>query len=67
MYNKVRAKIINDITVYMKKVQKLDKTFDLLKYYEQSPFSDSEIKIRKSTLQNVIAMFKELLSGIFKK
>ena len=67
VYNKVRAKIINDITVYMKKVQKLDKTFDLLKYYEQSPFSDSEIKIRKSTLQNVIAMFKELLSGIFKK
>ena len=60
-YHKARAKIINDITKYMAIVQKYDKDFDMLKEYQNSPFSDDRIKIRRSTLLYTIDLFKRLI------
>ena len=60
-YHKARAKIINDITTYMKEVQKLDKNFDMLKEYNDSPFNDNAVKIRRSTLLYTIDLFKRLI------
>ena len=41
---------MNDIKTYMKKVQRLDKGFNMIEEYNQSPFNDQTIKIRRSTL-----------------
>jgi hypothetical protein len=60
-HHKARAKILNDIKTYMKKVQKLDKDFDILKEYNDSPFNDKAIKIRRSTLLYTIDLFKRII------
>ena len=60
-YHKARAKIINDITKYMAIVQKYDKNFDMLKEYQDSPFSDDRVKIRRSTLLYTIDLFKRII------
>jgi len=62
-YHKARAKILNDLNGYMTKVQKLDKDFDMLKVYKESPFDNSEIKIRRSTLIYTIDLFKRLIGA----
>jgi len=63
-YHKARSKIINDITTYMKAIQKLDKNFDMLKEYQDSPFNDDAVRIRRSTLLYSIDLFKRLITGV---
>lgn len=63
-YHKVRARIINDIKTYMPKILKLDSSFDILKAYNNSPFSDSKVKIRNSTIKYTLDLFKRLISLI---
>jgi hypothetical protein len=60
-YHKARAKIINDIKTYMHKIQKVDKKFDIIKEYNESPFSSDSIKIRRSTLLYSIDLFKRII------
>lgn len=60
-YHKARAKILNDVKTYMKKVQKSDKNFDMLKEYNESPFNSETIKIRRSTLLYTIDLFKRII------
>lgn len=62
-YHKARAKIMNDIKTYMKKVQRLDKGFNMIEEYNQSPFNDQTIKIRRSTLLYTIDLFKRLIGA----
>lgn len=60
-YYKVRARILGDITRYMKIVQKKDPDFDMLKEYENSPFSDDKVRIRRSTLYYTIDLIKKVI------
>ena len=60
-YYKVRARILGDITRYMKVVQKQDPDFDMLKEYENSPFADNKIRIRRSTLYYTIDLIKKVI------
>lgn len=59
---KARAKIVNDIKTYMPKITKLNPSFNIQKAYDMSPFANSKIKIRRSTLKYTI----DLLKSIFK-
>jgi len=60
-YHKARAKILNDIKTYMKRVQRLDKDFDIIKEYNDSPFNDKNIRIRRSTILYAIELAKRLI------
>lgn len=60
-YYKVRARILGDITRYMKIVQKKDPNFDMLKEYENSPFADNKVRIRRSTLYYTIDLIKKVI------
>ena len=60
-YYKVRARILGDITRYMKIVQKKDPDFDMLKEYENSPFADNKVRIRRSTLYYTIDLIKKVI------
>ena len=62
--HKVRAKIINDIKTYMPKILKLNPSFDILKAYSDSPFSNNKVKIRQSTIKYTLDLFKRLISII---
>ena len=63
-YNKARAKILNDIKTYMPEILKRDKEFDILKAYADSPFSNSKVKISKSTIKYALALFHALIRMI---
>ena len=60
-YHKARAKIVNDISTYMKTIQKYDKKFDILKEYQESPFNDQTVKIKRSTLLYGIDLVKKII------
>ena len=60
-YYKVRAHILGDIHHYMAVVQKKDPNFDMLQAYEESPFSDDKVRIRRSTLLYTIDIIKRMV------
>lgn len=61
-YAKVRAWVMNDFVTYNKIVSEEDPTFNFSIYYESTPFSDANIKIRASTLKNLIGLIKSLFA-----
>ncbi len=61
-YHKVRAKIIGDIKIYVPVILKLDPNFDILKEYNNSPFANNKLKIKRSTIKYTIDLFKRLIS-----
>jgi hypothetical protein len=62
-YHKARAKILNDINKYMPIILKHDPNFDILKAYQNSPFNDNNVRIRRSTLLYTIDLFKKVILG----
>lgn len=60
-YYKVRAHILGDIHKYMAIVQKKEPGFDMLQEYENSPFADDKVRIRRSTLLYTIDLIKRMI------
>ena len=59
--HKARAKIMNDIKTYMPMVMEEDPNFNIIKEYENSPFSKAKVKIKRSTIKYTIELLKQLL------
>lgn len=62
-YYKTRAHILNDFNIYMSKILKREPDFDFQKYYENTPFDQSMVKVSKNLLAQVWALFKTLIFG----
>ena len=62
--NTVRAKIMGDIKTYLPIILKLDPKFDILKEYNNSPFSENKLRIKHSTIKYTVELFKRLISLI---
>ncbi|MGL5329423.1 MAG: hypothetical protein ACRDD7_09145 [Peptostreptococcaceae bacterium] len=58
--HKVRARILNDFNKYLKLVSENDKEFNFTSYYNDTPFSDSTVKINNSTLKHGSNIIKSL-------
>lgn len=61
---KIRAKIMNDFTIYLNEVNKNVSGFNFSEYYEQTPFSDTVIKISGSTLKYSAQYLKAAIKSI---
>lgn len=58
---KTRARILNDFHKYLDIVCKEEKGFNFISYFDESPFSDSYIKINKSTIKGGFKLIKDIL------
>jgi len=58
---KTRARVLNDFHKYLKMVTEAEKDFNFNAYFEQSPFSDSYIKIDNSTIKGAFKLIKDIL------
>lgn len=58
---KIRSKIMTDFTVYLNYINKNIEGFNFSEYYEQTPFSDTVIRISGSTLKYTKELFKKLI------
>lgn len=58
---KVRARILNDFNTYLSKIIDEDNNFNFVEYYNDSPFNDTKVKIKGSTLKYTIDYVKKLL------
>lgn len=65
-YLKVRARILNDFTKYLKIVNNKDKDFNFTEYYNNTPFSDETVKINKSTLKYAGELLKDIIKNLVK-
>lgn len=61
MFEKARAKILNDFKTYIKVVQKHDKDFDFRSYFESSEYSDAAYKISGSTIKATLDLIKKII------
>lgn len=59
-YHKVRARILNDFSKYLKLINSLDNNFNFTEYYENTPFSDSVYKVNKHTLKYSVDLAKDI-------
>ena len=58
--NNYRSKILTEFSQYLKDVQKLDNKFNFGSYYEQTPFSNTKIKINGSTIKYTTKLLKTI-------
>lgn len=58
---KTRARVLNDFHKYLKMVTEAENDFNFNTYFEQSPFSDSYIKIDNSTIKGAFKLIKDIL------
>lgn len=58
---KTRARILNDFHKYLKMVTEAETDFNFNTYFEQSPFSDSYIKIDNGTIKGAFKLIKDIL------
>lgn len=58
---KIRARILNDFYKYLDIVNKEENSFNFIDYFEQSPFSDSYIKIGNGTIKGAFKLIKNIL------
>ena len=63
-YTRVRARILNDFNKYIKVVNNNENDFNFSEYYEEGPFNDGSMKLRKSTLEYLGHYLKQLVKGI---
>ena len=63
-YYKTRAFILNDFNKYMAAILDNDPSFDFVEYYKQTPFDKSVLKISKTMIERMWAMFKALFEII---
>ena len=61
--HKARAKILNDFNKYLNIVCASDKEFNFITYYNNTPFNDSKIKIKSSTLKYTTKYLKSVILG----
>jgi hypothetical protein len=59
--HKVRARILNDFNKYLTVIISQEKDFNFIEYYEGTPFNDSKIKIKSSTLRYTLKYLKSVL------
>lgn len=60
-YNKVRSRILNDFNKYLDFVLNKERNFNFTEYYNNSPFSDVNIKISGTLLSGIANLVKQLL------
>ncbi len=58
--NNYRSKILTEFSQYLKDIQKLDNKFNFGSYYEQTPFSNTKIKINGSTIKYTTKLLKTI-------
>lgn len=63
-YYKTRAFILNDFNKYMAAILDNDPEFDFVAYYRQTPFDKSVLKISRTMVERMWALFKALLEII---
>ena len=61
-WNNARARILNDFTKYIEIVLKHEPNFNFSRYYEESPFNASAIKISKNTVRYTADTLKRLFT-----
>lgn len=59
-FNNYRSKILTEFSLYLKAVQDIDKKFNFGSYYETTPFSNTKIKIKGSTIKYSISLLKKI-------
>jgi hypothetical protein len=59
-YYKLRSRVLNDFSKYMKKVQKSDPDFNFSKYYKESEYYDGSTTIKRSTLKGLGSLIKQI-------
>ena len=59
--HKVRARILNDFNKYMKILLKQEPDFNFTIYFENSPYNDKIVRVKKSTLDYSIDYIKKIL------
>lgn len=60
--NKSRSKILNDINKYSDIILKIDRDFDIIKTYQDSPFNSDKIRLSNYTLNHSYEWIKKLLT-----
>lgn len=63
-YTLIRARILNDFNKYLKFINKQEKDFNFIQYYNHTPFSDASIKITGATLFHTGQIIKQTIKGI---
>ena len=62
----LRARILNDFTVYFKTIKTIEKSFDFMEYMKNSEYYNKTIVVDDSTLKYSGSMIKKFLTGIMK-
>lgn len=60
----IRARVLNDFHKYIGFVNKYDSSFNFSEYYDETPFSDAEIKIYKDTIMGIGKFVKSMANLI---
>ena len=58
---KLRARILNSFSHYLKIIMESEKDFNFVEYFNNSPFSDKYYKISNRTLKEFIELLKKIL------
>ena len=58
---RVRARILNDYNKYLSQILKVEPKFNFTEYYNNTPFSDANIKISKHTIRNTVNLIKGIV------
>lgn len=59
---KLRARVMNDFKKYIKVVMSSQNDFNFSEYYNASPFSDTNIKVDKITINKSLELLKKIIS-----
>lgn len=60
-YLDLKKKVLNTFSQYLKIVSSMENDFNFVKYYEDTPFSDTKIKIDGATLRMGVKLLKSVL------
>lgn len=60
----LRSRILNDFKKYLAKILKEEKDFDFSKYYEDSPYADTNIKVDKNTTIELVSLIKTIITKV---
>ena len=58
--NLYRSKVLTEFPLYLKEIQKIDKNFNFSYYYENTPFSNTKVKIKGSTIKYSLDLLRKI-------
>lgn len=58
--NLYRSKVLTEFPLYLKEIQKIDKNFNFSSYYDNTPFSNTKVKIKGSTIKYSLDLLRKI-------